>query len=471
MFRVFGNDAGLCDGLSRRELMRIGALGLGGCGLSSLTLPQLLQQRALGGTKSLAPRAKSVIVLFHLGGLPQHESWDPKPEAAEEIRGAFGAIETKTPGMRVGELMPQLARLTDKIAVVRTMQTRDNSHSSSGYQMLTGVPHIPLGVENASPGRPNDAPPLNAIVKALREPRGGLPPSIIFPRRLANFEGLYPWPGTDAGVMGPKHDPWMMVCDPSEKNFTPPGCALPDDLSTLRMNGRLSLLDQITRQRGQIERTPDVANYDRYKQQTIDLISGTGARVAFDLDREPESMRDRYGRTKFGQSTLLARRLVEAGVSLVQVNYMSENLKLPNRGGWDTHEKHNESLKGWLMPSMDQTCSALITDLDERGLLDETLVCMVAEFGHTPKFNARLGRDHWGKAFSIALAGGGIRGGVVHGRTDRHAADPEADIVTPADYLATVLHCLGFEPETMVKDMQGRPIPISRGRVVQSLLA
>ena len=271
--------------------------------------------------------------------------------------------------------------------------------------------------------------------------------------------------------MGPKHDPWMMVCDPSEKNFTAPGCALPDDLPALRMDGRLSLLEQMERMRSTIERTTDVVNYDRYQQQTIDLIAGNGARVAFDLAKEPAAVRDRYGRTKYGQCTLLARRLVEAGVSLVQVNYPSHDLKAPNRGGWDTHEKHNESLKSWLMPSMDQTYSALIEDLDQRGLLDETLVCSVAEFGHTPKFNARLGRDHWGKVFSIALAGGGIRGGIVHGRTDKHAAEPAGDVVTPADYLATVFHCLGYAPETMVKDMQGRPIPISLGHTVRSILA
>jgi hypothetical protein len=466
MLRIFGNNARLCDGVSRREWMRVGSLSLGG-----LALPQLLERRAMGAATAKAAKAKSVIVLFHGGGQPQHETWDPKPEASAEIRGAFGSINTKTPGLRVGELMPKLATLTDKLAVIRSVQTRDNSHSSSGYQMLTGVPHLPLGVENAKPGRPNDAPPLNAIVTALREPRGGLPSSIVFPRRLANFEGLYPWPGTDSGTLGPKHDPWLLHCDPSEKNFTPPGCALPDDLPALRMDSRLSLLQQINLERERIERTADVANYDRYKQQTIDLIAGNGARIAFDLAKEPDTMRDRYGRTKYGQSVLLARRLVEAGVSLVQVNFASDDLKRPNRGGWDTHEKHNESLKGWLMPGFDQGFSALLEDLDARGLLDETLVCSVSEFGHTPKFNAKAGRDHWGKVFSIALAGGGVRGGVVHGRTDKHAAEPDGDVITPADYLATVFHLMGYEPETMIKDMQGRPIPISRGRVVRQVLA
>jgi uncharacterized protein (DUF1501 family) len=224
-------------------------------------------------------------------------------------------------------------------------------------------------------------------------------------------------------------------------------------------------------QRAHIERTQDVANYDRYKQQTIDLIAGNGGRTAFNLAAEAESVRDRYGRTKYGQCTLLARRLVEAGVSLVQVNYPSEDLKLPNRGGWDTHEKHNESIKGWLMPSFDQTYSALVEDLAQRGLLDETLVCCVSEFGHTPKFNAKAGRDHWGKVFSIALAGGGVKGGSIYGRTDKNAGEPASEVVKPCDYLATVFHALGYEPETTVKDMQGRPLPITRGKVVEAVLA
>jgi uncharacterized protein (DUF1501 family) len=271
--------------------------------------------------------------------------------------------------------------------------------------------------------------------------------------------------------MGRKFDPWLLECDPSDPKFTAPGCALPDDLPSLRLDGRLSLLEQLEQGRRTLDATADVVDYDRYKQQTLDLIAGNRAGAAFDLAKETDAMRDRYGRTKHGQCVLLARRLVEAGVSLVQVNWASQNKDLPNNGGWDTHEKHSESLKGWLMPSMDQTYSALITDLEERGLLDETLVLWVAEFGHTPKFNKKLGRDHWGKVFSIALAGGGVRGGLVHGATDRDAAEPLDAPVRPCDYLATVFHCLGYEPDTMVRDLQGRPIPITRGRVVREVLS
>lgn len=466
MLSIFGQERLLCDGLSRRELLRIGGIGLGG-----LTFSRLLQHRAEAAEGQRRVRAKSVILLFNGGGIPHHETWDPKPDAPREIRGEFSAIATRTPGLLAGELMPKTAALTDKIAVIRTMVTGDNSHSSSGYQMLTGVPHIPLSRENALPGKPNDSPSLNALVKALRPTQGGLPASVVLPHRLANFDGLYPWPGSDAGVLGRRFDPWLMECDPSAADFAAPGCALPADLPPLRLGSRLSLLQELDRRLGDVADRAEIAEYDKYKQQSLDLISGGKARTAFDIAREPDRVRDRYGRTKYGQCVLLARRLIEAGVSLVHVNWASPDKKLPNSGGWDTHEKHNESLKGWLMPMMDQTYSALIEDLDQRGLLDETLVCWVAEFGHTPKFNARAGRDHWGRAFSIALAGGGIRGGVVHGATDKHAADPLGDVVRPCDYVATVLHLLGFEADTLVHDLEGRPLPLSRGQIIQPVLA
>ncbi|MEQ8788371.1 MAG: DUF1501 domain-containing protein [Pirellulaceae bacterium] len=462
MLRLHQNSPRLCDGLSRREWLRIGAVGLGG-----LTLPRLLERRAHAETNGRG-RAKSVIVLFNSGGVPHHETWDPKPDAPAEVRGAFGAIATKTPGMFVGELMPQTAQLSDKIAVIRTMVTGDNAHSTSGYQMLTGVPHVPLNRENAGPGKPNDWPAMNAIVKALRPSRGGLPSSIALPRKMANNGGQNPWPGTDGGFLGRHADPWLLECDPSAADFTVPGGELLDGMNLPRVGQRLSLLEQIN---DRLESSAAINNYQRYQQQAIELVAGGKARAAFNLQDEPESMHERYGRSKQAQSVLLARRLVEAGASLVQVNWANYDKSMPNSGGWDTHEKHNESLKGWLMPVMDQVYSALLTDLQDRGLLDETLVCWVAEFGHTPKFNRRAGRDHWGRVFSIALAGGGIRGGVVVGETDAQAGEPRTDAVRPCDYLATVYHCLGFEPETLVHDIEGRPLPISRGRVIESILA
>ncbi len=465
MLRLLGANRQLCDGINRRDWMRIGGLSLGG-----LTLPNLLRQRVAQAANH-AVRAKSVIVLFNSGGIPHHESWDPKPEAPEAIRGEFGAIPTRTPGLFVGELMPQTALLTEDIAVIRSMVTGDNAHSTSGYQMLTGIPHVPLNRENSRPGRPNDWPASAAIVQMLREPRGGLPAAIALPRRLANNNGQDPWPGTDGGFLGQPYDPWLLECDPNEQGFTVPGGELLAGNTTIRLDHRRTLLQQLDQHLGTLQDRVSVTSYDRYQQQAVDLIAGGKAREAFNLDLEPAAVRDRYGRTKHGQSALLARRLVEAGVSLVQVHSVSADKNRPNGGGWDTHEKHSASIKGWLMPDFDRLYSALISDLKDRGLLDETLVCWVSEFGHTPRFNSRGGRDHWGRVFSIALAGGGIRGGIVHGESDKNAAEPLSDIVHPQDYLATVFHCMGYEPETMMHDLQGRPIPISRGKVVEGILA
>ncbi|MEZ6057960.1 MAG: DUF1501 domain-containing protein [Planctomycetaceae bacterium] len=466
MLTISQSNESLCDGLSRRELMRVGAIGLGG-----LTLPKLLQASETGvGTLGNGP-AKSVIVLFVSGGFPQHESFDPKPDAPREIRGDFGVISTRTPGLHIGELLPRTALLTHHMAIIRSMVTGDSAHSTSGYQMLTGMPHTPLSRENAAPGKPNDWPAYNAIVQGLRDPRGGLPASIALPRRLANNKGQDPWPGTDGGFLGRKFDPWLMECDPSEAGFTMPGTKLAADMAQVRLNRRLSLLDQVSGELNRLEDRASVGNFSLYQQQAISLLAGDKGRDAFDLSREPDSVRDDYGRTKWGQSVLLARRLVEAGVSLIQVHSASANPDLPNGGGWDTHEKHSESLKGWLMPHLDQTYSTLLLDLEQRGLLQETLVCLVTEFGHTPKFNAKKGRDHWGRVFSIALAGGGIQGGLVHGASDFHASDPVDNPVRPKDYLATVFHALGYPPDTLVHDVTGRPMAISKGEVLTPLLA
>lgn len=466
MLKLFGHNSTLCEGFSRREWLQVGAMGLGG-----LTLPGLLQNRASANAGRLPGTAKSVIVLFIAGGMPQHETFDPKPEAPANIRGDFGTIATRTPGLFIGELMPLTANITDRIAVIRSMVTGDNAHSTSGYQMLTGVPHIPLSRENAAPGRPNDSPSLNALVQAICPPRGGLPASISLPRRLANNGGANPWPGTDAGFLGQKCDPWFLDCDPTDPAFTVPGGELLEGMVSARLDSRMGLLDQLRQPLDNLQQQVSLSSYNNYQRQAVDLIAGGNARTAFDLNSESDATRDRYGRTKFGQSALLARRLVEAGASLVQVQSITEDKTKPNNGGWDTHEKHSESLKGWLMPTLDQTYSALIQDLEERGLLNETLVCLVTEFGHTPKINAKLGRDHWGRVFSVALAGGGMRGGVVYGSSDKHAGEPENNPVQPSDYMATVFHCLGFPADTIVYDVQQRPVPISRGKPIDAILA
>jgi hypothetical protein len=460
MFRIEQHGFPLCDGLTRRDWLRVGSVGLGG-----LSLPGLLRAQDATATNR---RAKAVIVFGLIGGPPQHETWDPKPLAPAEIRGEFGTIPTRTPGLSVGELMPRTAQLTDKIAVLRAVVTNDNAHSSSGYQMLTGVPHVPLNQESATPKPPNNWPALGAIVRAIRSDQGRLPAAITLPEHIWN-DGNFPWPGQDAGLLGTRYHPWLIHCDPSQAHqriadFTPP-----HEVPALRLSGRRSLLEQVDQHFDRGERSGVVSSYSLYEQRAFDLVSSSAARRAFELDQEPPAVRDRYGRSRFAQSVLLARRLVEAGVSLVQVNW-TRIKDQPNQGGWDTHAQHNAALKNLLMPIMDRCYSALLEDLQVRGMLDDTLVVWFGEFGRTPRFNGAAGRDHWGHVFSLALAGGGIRGGVVHGASDRNGAYPVDGRVEPRDLLATIFHCLGHHPDTEMRDTLNRPLPITRGQVIQAIV-
>ena len=453
---------------SRRDAIQAGGLGALG-----LTLPQLLASRSAsareaGGSGLAFGKAKSVILFWLTGGPPQHETWDPKPDAPAQIRGEFGAIASRTPGLDVCELMPKTAGLTDKLAVLRAVASGDNSHSSSGYQMLTGVPHIPLSRENVVSKPPNVWPSLGAIVRTLREDRGGLPAAITLPRYIANV-GEILWPGQDAGILGRQFDPWLLVCDPNDPKFEIPDLALPKDTPQTRFDARRGLLRELAESARHLEAARKVQQFDTHSAQALDLLSGSQARRAFKLDEESDKTRDRYGRTKFGQSVLLSRRLVESGVSLVQVNWQRIEGK-ENNGSWDIHKSYAPCCRDFLLPIMDQSYSALIEDLEERGLLDETLVAWIGEFGHTPKVNARAGRDHWGSVFSCALAGAGIKGGIVHGASDKHAAYPISGRVAPRDIAATIFHSLGYSPETLMHDQSGRPMPISRGHVIEQIL-
>jgi hypothetical protein len=459
MLRLLDRDVRLCDGISRREWLALGSLGL----LSAVAQSSPSADRSFG-------RAKACIVLFLTGGPPQHETWDPKPEAPDTIRGDLQPIATSVPGLHVGELMPRTATLAHHLCVLRAMSTYDNAHSASGYWMLTGEPHTPLGVENARPGAPNNAPSLAAIFKHLRPVQGHLPTSIVVPEQIVNNPNL-PWPGQDGGYLGRAADPWLLTCDPSAANFEIPALALPGDLPPLRVDSRRSLLEQINRHWKQLEESATPSRYELERSQAFGLLRSPAVRRAFDLDREPASRRDRYGRSKFGQSVLLARRLVEVGVPFVQVNYPREpGDTSSNNPLWDTHQNNTRRLKEVLMPTMDAAYSALLEDLDQRGLLDETLVVWMGEFGRTPRINPNGGRDHWGPVFSAALAGGGVRGGQVIGSSDRVGAFPRDGRVVPQDLHATVLHCLGIPGESLLRDLQGRPVPACKGTVLRQVL-
>jgi len=461
----------LCDGFNRRE-----AICVGGLSTLGLSLPQLLHSRAAIAapdaftSNDAGPgfgKAKSVIMLWLLGGISQVESWDPKPHAPAEIRGEFGIIPSAVPGILVGEHLPRIALFADRLALLRACVTDDNGHSSSGYHMLTGVPHVPPGQDNSPAVFPNFAPSQAALMRAMRPDRNGLPSSIVLPYHIRTDAGTS-WPGQGGGVMGRTFDPWLLNCDPSQPEFRIEELELAQGVSGDRLASRRNLLGGLRNQGG--DRLPSsAAQFAAKTDQAFDLLSGSATRRAFALDQEPVELRDRYGRYRFGQSTLLARRLVQAGVSLVQVNWTRVEGK-PNDGAWDTHGDHCLSAKSFLMPMFDQTFSALIDDLQQRGLLDETLVVALSEFGRTPRFNKNAGRDHWGHCFSIAMAGGGVRSGFVHGESDGHTAAPVSGIVTPADISATIFHCLGLSPDTIVHEQSSRPFPISRGQVIFDVL-
>lgn len=467
MLTMLNQPMSLCDGLRRREAMRIG-----GSTALGLSLPQLLQQTSAAGSENNGSpgfgRAKSVILLWLLGGPPQHETWDPKPHAPKEIRGEYNCIDTVVPGLLIGELMPKTAMHTNKLAVLRAVVTKDQAHSSSGYQMLTGVPHEPLSQENVTSRAPNLSPSHAAIMRSLRPDRDGMPTSIALPNHIAN-DGEILWPGQGAGILGRKYDPWLIHCDPSQPNFRIPDLALPNDVSNQRFTSRRTLLTNLDPVRADIERAGAAGRFNQQTLQALDLLTGKSARRAFEISEESDATRDRYGRNRFGQSVLLARRLVEAGVSLVQVNWTRVE-EIPKNGSWDTHSNHFPNLKDHLMPRMDSAYSALLEDLDDRGLLNETLVVWLGEFGHTPRINGGGGRDHWGNCFSIALGGAGIRPGIVHGESDEHAAFPVSGHVTPADITATIFHCLGYSPDTLLLEQSGRPVPLSRGHVIREIV-
>ncbi len=468
MFSILDRDVRLGSHVTRRELLRVG--GLGAFGLSCANLDRALAAPHVSPSSNGAfGRAKRCIVIFLLGGPPQHETWDPKPDAPAEIRGDLQPIASAVPGLSVGELMPRVAQLTDRIAVLRAVSTADNAHSSSGYAILTGRPHAPTNTENATPGRPNDWPCLGAVVRHLRGDRQGLPGAVRLPEEIWNT-GRIVWPGQDAGWLGHPADPWLLTCDPNQPDFQVPDLTLPKDIPAIRFGTRRSLLETVNQQWESLARHQSIERWHGLQGKALDLLGSSAARRAFALDEEPDEVRERYGRNRFGQSVLLARRLAEAGVSLIQVNWARWEDDPANAPAWDNHVKNTERLKTVLMPPMDLAYSALLEDLAQRGMLDETLVVWIGEFGRTPKINPSGGRDHWGHVFSAALAGGGVRGGVVHGVSDAHAAYPVSERVGPQDIAATVFHCLGYRPGTEIHDAEGRPMVISQGEPIEAVL-
>jgi hypothetical protein len=469
MLSLHSGLARLCDGLTRREALRVGGLSAFG-----LSLPGVLAARqttgpsAATGPKGFA-RARACIVLWMTGGPSQLESWDPKPGAPTEVRGPFGTLPTRVPGLRVGELMPRTAALAHELCVVRSVVTNDPSHVTGGYTMLTGMEH-PRGKGNDTVvASRTDFPYFGSVVKRFRRPMPGIPTTVVFPQHVFNLNW---YAGQDAGLLGSHWDPWHVLSDPAAPGFQVADLSLQTEVPALRLAGRRGLLAGVGKQFERLQAGSAPARFSHQVTHAFDLLASRKVRDAFDLNREPSAVRDRYGQHTFGQGCLLARRLVEAGVVLVQVNWHREqNDDTPM---WDSHWNLETNLKSKLMPPMDLGYSALFEDLRERGLLAETLVVWVGEMGRTPKLeyvkpHPAPGRNHWGGVFSMALAGAGIRGGLVYGASDKQAAYPTENPVSPQDLTATLFHALGLPPETEIRDRLNRPLPISRGRVLQAL--
>ena len=367
-------------------------------------------------------------------------------------------------------MLPQTAKVADKICVLRAVSTGDNAHSSSGYYMLTGRPHQPMNVENANPGPPNDSPSLGALLGSVEPGRGGLPPTITLPHRISNTDGSV-WPGQDAGLLGRNRDPWLLHAGQSPEGYRIKEIDLPTNLDVGRIGRRRELLDDLRRGLDSLDRDPKAALLDDRTREAYNLLGSSQARRAFTLDDEPKAVRERYGDTPFGQGVLLSRRLVEAGVRLVQVNWYRGADEPPANPCWDSHVNEAARLKTVLAPPMDRAYSALLEDLERRGMLDETLVVCMSEFGRTPRLDNAGGRGHWGSVFSIAMAGGGIRGGQVYGASDKIGGSPKECRVRPEDISATIFHCLGHEPTDEYRDPLGRPNVLSRGEVIRPILA
>ncbi len=437
--------------IDRRSWLQAGYAGFLGLGLHSL---------ASARTKD-APRApakaKSVIFVFLTGAASHIDTFDPKPDAPSEVRGDFKAISTDVPGIHVGEHLPRLARRADKYALVRSMAHRENNHLVATHHVLTGHPQPGAFFDKVASR--DDWPSYSAALDHLRPRTDGVPSGVNLPTFLV--EGPLTWPGQHAGFLGPKHDPWQITRDPNAPGFRMDGMTLAPGLEISRLDGRRALLDQVNRQQKALARLAESKRLTEKQDLAFNVLTSAKIAPAFDIAREPASVRERYGRHPFGQSMLMARRLVEAGVPVVQAN-------MGRVQNWDTHGDNFKRLKSDLLPPLDRGVSALLDDLAARGLLDETLVIVMGEFGRTPKIVGN-GRDHWAQCFTGLFAGAGVKGGQVIGKSDKIGAFPTTTPFTPDDFGATVYTALGIDPAAELQDRLGRPVQLNRGKPIKEL--
>jgi hypothetical protein len=434
-----------CAGTSRRHALRLGACGL----IGGLTLPRILELQAKAASPN-STKAKSCIFLFLEGGPPHQDMWDPKPEAPPEIRGPFNAISTNVSGTFVTDQLPLCAKIADKYTIVRSHSHKENGHSTGYHYVMTG--RRPNFADGDNPIPNNDYfPSIGSAVSRMLGPRGALPAYINLPHPMA---------GGGPGFYGAEHAPFVIEADPTQPDFEVKDLQPPGQLSNKRLDLRrrlLSGIDQLESARNQSQGKA----MSTYYEKAFSLVTSDEARQAFNINDEPDAVRDAYGRTQLGQCALLARRLVEGGCRFVGVD----------APGWDVHFNCFPSLKTDLIPYADRAFSTLVTDLEERGLLDETLVVMMGEMGRTPRINSKAGRDHWSMAQTIIFAGGGTKPGQVIGATDKHATAPTENPVSVNDLLRTISVLMGIDPDRTFLGPLGRPVPIvDGGNFIQGLV-
>ncbi len=484
MISIPGRYGATCDGFSRREFLRLGGAGLVGLSLADVLRLQA-QQSPLAGPAAGLPkngwgRAKSVIILYLQGGPSHIDIWDPKPDAPSNIRGDFKPISTKVAGIQLSEVMPKLAQQIDKATLIRSMSYTPVglfNHTAAIYQIMTGyTPDRVSPSGQLEPPAPNDFPHLGSQIARLRPPEVPMLPFVMLPRPLqeSNVIGK----GGTAGFLGAAYDPYYFYQDPA-KEINLADLTLRPEVSRERLERRGKLLQRVNDAMPDMEKAVEKYALDSYYHKAFDLVSSGRARDAFDLAKEPEALRDRYGRHTFGQGCLLARRLVEAGTRVVQMNWPAVANGDPTVDAWDTHAANFGPLRNLHCPKLDSGLSALLDDLDQRGLLKETLVVALGEFGRSPRLgvstsgntNSPDGRDHWPYCYTALVAGAGVSRGALYGKSDATASSPAESPVHPTQIVATIYHALGIDPHTMVMNHLNQPRELVQAEPVLGLFS
>ncbi len=448
--------------VSRRQ-----ALKVGGAGMLGLNMPGLLE--AAEKTTVIKPRAKRVIFLFQWGGPSPIDMFDMKPDAPDDIRSPYRPIQTSLPGLHVCEHLPKMAKLMDKVTLIRSVHHKMKHHNSAGYYALSG--HEPPSDDQRLRDLPELYPAYGSVVDKLAPSRGSIPTFVSYPYTLRDGSIT---PGQHASFLGKAYDPLFFKEDPNSEQFKLPQLSVPADLDSDRLTRRRDLQKFIDNQSRLLDDNEIIRGFDQYYDKALNMLTSSKVRKAFDLGQESDGVREKYGRTTYGQSVLLARRLAESGVKFTTV-YFSNSIggRTVGSGGWDTHgfdgSRMYKIVDKYHFPVTEQTLPTLLLELEERGLLDETLVVWMGEFGRTPKINKNESRDHWPNCYTVLMAGGGVKGGYIYGASDRYTMAPDEDPVKPEDLAATIYYLLGISPDTEIHDKDNRPLPIA-GRPILDIM-